>query len=63
MYLVSAFSVSCGLVYSLLPGVSVHVSLALSSPALMCPLKTVYLSLPPRLRVPVSSSCVHRDTN
>ncbi len=45
------------LVYSLLPGVS----LALSCPALMSPLKTVYLSLPPRLRVPVSSSCVHRD--
>ncbi len=27
----------------------------------MSPLKTVYLSLPPRLRVPVSSLCVHRD--
>ncbi len=27
----------------------------------MSPLKTVILSLPPRLRVPVSSSCVHRD--
>ncbi len=25
-------------------------------------LKTVNLSLPPHLRVPVSSSCVHRDT-
>ncbi len=34
---------------------------ALSCPALMSPLKTVYLSLPPRLRVPCSSSCVHRD--
>ncbi len=27
----------------------------------MSPLKTVYLSLPPRLRVPCSSLCVHRD--
>ncbi len=59
--LVPACSVSFRLVYSLLPGVSVHVSLALSFPALLSPLKTVYLSLPPRLRVPVSSSCVHRD--
>ncbi len=61
VYLVHACSVWFRLVYSLLPGVSVHVSLALSCPALMSPLKTVYLSLPPRLRVPVSSSCVHRD--
>ncbi len=29
--------------------------------ALMSPLKTVILSLPPRLRVPRWSSCVHRD--
>ncbi len=27
----------------------------------MSPLKSVYLSLPPRLRVPVSSSCVQHD--
>ncbi len=32
-----------------------YVSLALSCPALMSPLKTVYLSLPPRLRVPCFS--------
>ncbi len=44
-----------GLVYSLLPGVSVHVSLALSCPALFVHIKDYYLSLSPRLRVPVSS--------
>ncbi len=43
------------LVYSLLPGVSVHVSLALSCPALFVKIKDYYLSLSPRLRVPVSS--------
>ncbi len=49
------------LVYSLLPGVSVHVSLALSCPALFVKIKDYYLSLYPRLRVPVPPSCVHRD--
>ncbi len=44
--LVPACSVSCRLVYSLLPGVSVHVSLALPCPALPCralmsPLKSI----------------------
>ncbi len=42
------------------PGVSCL--LALPCLALMS-LKTVILSLRPRLRVPVSSSCVHRDTS
>ncbi len=55
--LVPACSVSCRLVYSLLPGVPV----CQPCPALMS-LKTVILSLRPRLRVPVSSSCVHRDS-
>ncbi len=31
-------------------------------PALMSPLKTIILSLRPRLHVPVPPSCVHRDT-
>ncbi len=35
--------------------------LVLSCPALMSPLKTVYLSLSPCLRVPVPPCCVHRD--
>ncbi len=46
------------LVYSLFPGVSVHVSPALSCLVII---KYYYLSLPPRLRVPRWSSCVHRD--
>ncbi len=46
------------LVYSLFPGVSVHVS-----PALSCldVIKDYYLSLRPRLRVLVPPSCVHGD--
>ncbi len=52
------YSVWCRLVYSLFPGVSVHVS-----PALSCLVinKDYNLSLRPRLRVPVSPLCVHRD--
>ncbi len=58
--LVPAFSVSCCLVYSLLPGVS-----CLCQPCLVLPcpdvfIKDYYLSLRPRQRVPVFSSCVHR---
>ncbi len=55
VYLVPVFWVWFRLVYSLLPGVSVHVSLALSCPALFVKIKDYYLSLSPRLRVPVSS--------
>ncbi len=42
----------------LLPGVPVCVNLALSC---LDVIKDYYLSLRPRQRVPVSSSCVHRD--
>ncbi len=51
--LVPACSVSCGQVYSLLPGVSVSLPcFVLPCLALMSTLMTVYLILPPRLRVP-----------
>ncbi len=55
VYLVPVFWVWFRLVYSLLPGVSVHVSLALPCLALFVKIKDYYLSLSPRLRVPVSS--------
>ncbi len=61
VYLVPVFWVWFRLVYLLLPGVSVHVSLALSCPALFVKIKDYYLSLSPRLRVPVPPSCVHHD--
>ncbi len=60
LYISPVCSVRFGLVYSLLPGVSVHVSHVLS--CLDVSIKDYYFSLGPRLRVPVSSSCVHRDT-
>ncbi len=47
------------LVYSLFPGVSVHVSPALSCLNVLS--KYYYLSLRPRLHVLVPPSCVHRD--
>ncbi len=57
--LVPACSVSCRLVYSLLPGDSV------SLPSLVLPclviIKDYYFEFTPRLRVPCSSRCVHRD--
>ncbi len=58
VYLVPVFWVWFRLVYSLLPGVSVHVSHALSC---LDVIKDYYLSLRPRLRVLVPPSCVHRD--
>ncbi len=62
VYLVPVFWVWFGLVYSLLPGVSCL--WVLPCPALSCldVIKDYYLSLRPRLRVPVPPSCVHRDT-
>ncbi len=62
LYISPVFWVWFRLVYSLLPGVSCLS--ALSCPALMSCLvliKYYYLSLCPRLRVPVPPSCVHRD--
>ncbi len=59
VYLVPVFWVWFRLVYSLLPGVSVHASHALS--CLDVYIKDYYLSLRPRLRVLVPPSCVHRD--
>ncbi len=56
-------SVWNGLVFSLFPGVPVCVYLALSCPALFGLIKDYYFQFTPRLRVPVSSSCVHRDNN
>ncbi len=61
VYISPVFWVWFRLVYSLLPGVSVHVSLALSCPALFVKIKDYYLSLSPRLRVLVPPCCVHRD--
>ncbi len=52
-------SVLFRLVNSLLPGVSVHVSLALSCPDVY--MKDYYFEFNPRLCVPRFSSCVHRD--
>ncbi len=53
-------SVRFRLVYSLLPGVPVCVSLALSCPALVGYIKDCYFELHPRLRVPRSSLvCAH----
>ncbi len=61
VYLVPVFWVWFRLVYSLLPGVSCLCFLP--CPALSCldVIKYYYLSLRPRLRVPVPPSCVHRD--
>ncbi len=59
VYISPVFWVWFGLVYSLFPSVSVHVSPALS--CLDVYIKYYYLSLSPRLRVPVPPSCVHRD--
>ncbi len=63
--LVPACSVSCRLVYSLLPGVScLCVSLTMSCPALSCPdviIKDYYLSLLLVCVFLVSPCCVHRD--
>ncbi len=58
--LVPACSVSCRLVYLLLPGVSVSLPI-LVLPCLVSTLKTVNLSLRPRLRVLVPPCCVHHD--
>ncbi len=60
VYLVPVFWVWFRLVYLWLPGVSCLS--ALSCPGLMF-IKYYYLSLRPRLRVPVPPSCVHRDNN
>ncbi len=57
VYLVPVFWVWFRLVYSLLPGVSCLSVLP------WCLIKDYYLSLYPRLRVPVPPSCVHRDIN
>ncbi len=59
VYISPVFWVWFRLVYSLFPGVSVHVSPALS--CLNVLIKYYYLSLRPRLRVLVPPSCVHRD--
>ncbi len=60
--LVHACSVWFRLVYSLLPRCILSLSPALSCLVLpWCLIKDYYLSLCPRLRVPVPPSCVHRD--
>ncbi len=61
--LVHACSVWFRLVYSLLPRCILSLSPALSCLVLpWCLIKDYYLSLCPRLRVPVPPLCVHRDT-
>ncbi len=61
LYISPVFWVWFRLVYSLLPGVSCL--WVLPCPALSSPdvIKYYYVSLRPRLRVPVPPSCVHRD--
>ncbi len=72
VYLVPVFWVWFRLVYSLLPRCILSLSPALSCLVLPCPalsclvlpwclIKDYYLSLCPRLRVPVPPYCVHRD--
>ncbi len=62
LYISPVFWVWFRLVYSLLSRCILSVSLALSCHVLpWCLIKYDYLSLYPRLRVPVPPSCVHRD--
>ncbi len=57
VYISPVFGVWFRLVYSLLPGVSC----LCQPPCPALPFKDYYLSLRPRLLVPVPPSCVHRD--
>ncbi len=62
VYISPVFWVWFRLVYSLLPRCILSLSPALSCLVLpWCLIKDYYLSLCPRLRVPVPPSCVHRD--